>query len=119
MKSSLLIFLSLVLFIQCAQSTPSIKTPPGLQDKKTVSVIKSTQAELTIDGMMCAIGCAASIEKRLNSREGILTAKVDFETKKGKLTYDGSLLTKTEIIDLITAVGLAYSVTDFKMITSE
>ena len=38
--------------------------------------------EMTIEGMVCAMGCAAVIEKKLNKTAGITNAKVDFNSKK-------------------------------------
>lgn len=46
------------------------------------------QADFEIEGMACAMGCAAVIEKKLAGLEGVKEAKVDFETKKAEVIFD-------------------------------
>ena len=45
-------------------------------------------AKLSIDGMMCAIGCASTIEKNLYKTAGIISAQIEFESKTGWVIYD-------------------------------
>ena len=71
---------------------------------------------MNIEGMMCAVGCAATIEKNLNKTEGIKSAKVDFETKKATLTFDAELLNPNEVTQVVLNTGEAYSVTDIELI---
>lgn len=96
------------------ESTPEVKTPPAVKSiEVTASVENPKKAELTIEGMTCAIGCAATIEKKLNTTEGIAEAKVDFEAKKAYVTFDETVLNTLKIKELIEGVGEAYTVTYF------
>ena len=86
----------------CEQKTPNVKVPP-VQAKKTVALAtdKLQQVEMTIEGMMCAIGCAATIEKKLNATEGIATAKVDFDSKKALIAFDSQQLNALQLKEII------------------
>tara|TARA_B100000575_G_scaffold258311_1_gene229816 strand:- start:359 stop:724 length:366 start_codon:yes stop_codon:yes gene_type:complete len=98
------------------------------QDPKTVSVkttaVKTIKAAfqkaqpmtMSIEGMVCAVGCAAMIEKNLNQTAGIKKAKVDFETKKATLIFDSEVLSINEVTQVVLNTGEAYKVKDFKML---
>ena len=60
--------------------------------------------------MTCAIGCAATIEKRLQKTSGIVSAKVDFETNTGWVTYDATMLNLDKISSVVKSTGASYSV---------
>jgi copper chaperone CopZ len=66
--------------------------------------------------MVCAVGCAAMIEKNLNKTNWIKFAKVDFESKKAMLTYDANQLTSNDIIQVVLNTGSDYLVTDLVLI---
>jgi Cu+-exporting ATPase len=76
----------------------------------------SKQITMTIEGMVCAVGCAATIEKNLNKTNGIKLAKVDFETKKAVLTFDAELLSTNDITQVIFDTSSDYLVTDLDLI---
>lgn len=98
------------------------------QDPKTVSVKttavktikvafqKAQPMTMSIEGMVCAVGCAAMIEKNLNQTAGIKKAKVDFETKKATLIFDSEVLSINEVTQVVLNTGEAYKVKDFKML---
>ena len=74
------------------------------------------QITMSIEGMICAAGCAATIEKNLNKTNGIKFAQVDFKPKKAELTYDSDLLTTDNITQIVLNSGSDYFVTDLKLI---
>ena len=98
------------------------------QDPKTVSVktkaVKTIEAAfqkaqpmaMSIEGMVCAVGCAAQIEKNLNQTAGIKKAKVDFETKKATLIFDAEVLSTNEVTQVVLNTGEAYTVKDFQLL---
>ena len=68
------------------------KTPKKITVERTVKAVeapfqKAQSMAMNIEGMVCAIGCAATIEKNLNQTAGIKQAKVDFETQKAILIF--------------------------------
>ena len=98
------------------------------QDPKTV-LVKTTAVKtietafqkaqpmaMSIEGMVCAVGCAALIEKNLNQTAGIKKAKVDFETKKATLIFDAEVLSTNEVTQVVLNTGEAYTVKDFQLL---
>ena len=98
------------------------------QAPKTVTVetttVKTVEAPfkeamlmaMNIEGMVCAAGCAAVIEKNLNQTAGIKEAKVDFETKKATLIFDAKVLSPNEVTQVVRNTGEAYTVKDFQLL---
>jgi len=111
MKSTLLILLTLALGSSCQSKKPETKTPPTQQEEVN-TMVSST---MTIEGMVCAMGCAAVIEKRLNSTPGIAKASVDFPSKKALIEFDDTQISPNGIIDVVKEVGDAYSVSSFSL----
>ena len=60
----------------------------------------SSKTSLRLIGMTCA-SCAAKIEKKLNSLDGVIKASVNLATEKAAIEYDGS---KIKIVDMINAI---------------
>ena len=50
--------------------------------------VSKQATKLSIDGMMCAIGCAATIEKNLSKTAGVVSAQINFESKTGWVIYN-------------------------------
>ncbi len=64
-------------------NTTETTTKKEISENATLAKVK-----FNVEGMTCAVGCAAKIEKSLNNMEGIKTATVDFETKTAIVEYD-------------------------------
>ena len=119
MKIILTLLFALVISISCKQATPQVKTIEDIKSQKVVlnsdNLIKG---ELKITGMTCAIGCAASIEKKLNKTPGVQSAKVDFENAIDQVVFDPTWIKDQELSTVIQEVGSAYKVTDNKRVDS-
>jgi mercuric ion binding protein len=96
------------------RKTSSVKTL--LEQEQKTSFEKTQRMAMDIEGMVCAVGCAAVIEKNLNKTAGIKEAKVDFETKKAILIFDTDVLTPNEVAQVVRNTGEAYTVTDFQLL---
>ena len=72
-----------------------------------------TMATVNIEGMTCAVGCAAMIEKNLAGTSGVKDVTVDFESKAAVITYAPELVDQTELKSVITESGVSgtYEVT--------
>ena len=79
----ILVFFSFGLILSVAQDSQS-------NSKMTVN----------IEGMHCYMGCAKSIESKLNNIYGI-TAVIDFENTLANIEYDSNLLSEAQIIDVV------------------
>ena len=119
MKKNLILLITIVVTISCKQATPEVKTIEITKPQEVVlnsdNLIKS---ELKITGMTCAIGCAATIEKKLNKTPGIQSAKVDFENAIAQIVFDPNWIKDQELTNVIQEVGSAYEVTDNKRVDS-
>jgi Cu+-exporting ATPase len=57
-----------------------------------------------IEGMTCS-SCANSIQKKLNSTDGIVEANINIAAEKGQVNYDGTKIKPEEIIKIVEAIG--------------
>ncbi|MEL0455006.1 heavy metal-associated domain-containing protein [Flavobacteriaceae bacterium SZ-1-7] len=73
-------------------------------------------AEFTIDGMTCAIGCAATIQKKISGMEGVKTATVDFDKKLAMVEYDEAKVTPISLTEAVAQVSDVYKVSDMKTV---
>ncbi len=106
-----------VTFNGCKNNKFSTKELVNYSDPDVEEDFKSPkQIKMNIEGMVCAMGCAATIEKNLNKTNWIKFAKVDFESKKALLTYDASRLTINDITQVVLNTGNDYLVTDLELI---
>lgn len=104
-------------FNGCKNNQFSTKELVNYPDPDVEEAFKSPkQIKMNIEGMICALGCAAMIEKNLNKTNWIKFAKVDFESKKAVLTYDASRLTINDITQVVLNTGNDYLVTDLELI---
>jgi Cu+-exporting ATPase len=123
MKNTLaFILLSTSLSIMaCNNSTsPKVVTVETTQNMNADPLPMAEEAfgKLTIEGMTCAIGCAATIEKNLQKTTGVASATVDFETKIAWVVYDAKHLNMEAISAVVKATGEAYSVTEMERLNS-
>ena len=101
----------------CRNNQFSTKNLVNYSDSEVKVAFKSPkQIKMNIEGMICAVGCAAMIEKNLNKTNWIKLAKVDFESKEAILTYDANRLTTNDITQVVLNTGSNYFVTDLELI---
>ena len=104
-------------FTGCRNNQFSTKNLVNYSDPDVKVPFKSPkQIKMNIEGMICAVGCAAMIEKNLNKTNWIKLAKVDFESKEAILTYDANRLTTSDITQVVLNTGSDYLVTDLELI---
>jgi Cu+-exporting ATPase len=109
------IILSIVFLGGCQNKlTPKVIEVPISQEspKKIEALGEKAYAKLSIEGMTCAIGCAVTIEKKLQRTSGIVSAKVDFESNTGWVTYDATMLNLDGISSVVKSTGASYSVSE-------
>lgn len=63
------------------------------------------KVEFNVEGMTCAVGCAAKIEKSLNNMDGVKTATVDFESKTATVEYDVDQVNPDDLTQRVAANG--------------
>ncbi len=62
-------------------------------------------ANFTIEGMTCAVGCAKTIEGKLNETEGVKEAAVDFESKIATVSFDKTIHNVNSVTTIIEKVA--------------
>lgn len=60
--------------------------------------------DLQIEGMHCG-SCAVGIQMLLSQMEGVKSAEVSYENKKGTVEFDSAKVTKGEIVKAIEELG--------------
>lgn len=115
MKSLLFLFFCILVIVSGCKTTSEQKliTVPTVVEEPTsakASLEEAAYAKMTIEGMVCAIGCAATIEKNLNKTFGIASAKVDFESNTAWVVYDPAELDFDGLTKIVKDTAAAYSV---------
>ena len=89
--------------------------------KKTTVSEDATLAkvEFNIEGMTCAIGCAAKIQKSLGKMDGVKNATVDFESKTAVVEYDVDQVTTNLLAARVVENGDQFKVANFQTATSK
>jgi Cu+-exporting ATPase len=116
-KSLFLLATASTLFISC-KDTASKPLPDNLKatatetQKKNTVAQKPLTANLKIDGMTCAMGCAKTIENKLSRMDGIQKATVDFDKKEAIVNFDAAILSSKDVANAVqaTADGKTYKV---------
>ena len=57
--------------------------------------------EFIIEGMTCAEGCAKGIELSVLKQKGIKSSTVNYDTKRAKVIYDSTKISKEKIIEIV------------------
>ncbi len=57
--------------------------------------------EFVIEGMTCAEGCAKGIELSVLKQKGIKFSSVNYDTKRAKVIFDNTKITKEQIIKIV------------------
>jgi Cu+-exporting ATPase len=100
------------------KTTPEVKTVEV--ETETVKELDPNatyaKAEFTIDGMTCAIGCAATIQKKISKMEGVKSATVDFDRKLAMVEYNEAKITPATLESTVTKVSDTYKVSDMKTV---
>ena len=112
MKRIPILLCCILSFVSCKQKTPEVKTIEVTVPQEVVLSMEAlVKSELQITGMTCAIGCAASIEKKLNATPGVQSATVSFESELAQIVFDPNWIQDQELSTVVQSVGPVYKVT--------
>ncbi|PCJ26344.1 MAG: hypothetical protein COA97_06065 [Flavobacteriales bacterium] len=75
------------------------------QTEEEVSTKNLTIANYAIEGMVCAMGCAGTIEKEVDGMAGVIVSDVDYEAGKAHFEFDESIVSEKEIIAKIEEIA--------------
>jgi len=102
--------LTLILVIGCSE------TKKNVADKKTIATVTKKEkvtpnatSTLSIEGIVCKMGCGASIRKALNDEGGVANCEIDFEEERKvnvlKINYDSTLISQQKMILLLSSIN--------------
>ena len=113
-----LLLITAVIFSCKNETKPEVKTIEiASETSKTLDPNATyAKAEFTIEGMTCAIGCAATIEKKIAKMEGVKSSVVDFDRKLAMVEYDQAKVTPNSLEETVTKVADIYKVSDMKTV---
>lgn len=102
------------------EAKPEVKTieveTTAVSAKKLDPNATYAKAEFTIDGMTCAVGCAATIQKKLGKMDGVKSAIVDFDKRLAMVEYNEATVTPNSLTETVTRVADIYKVKDMKTV---
>lgn len=117
MKNILSLLLVATLTFSCKNEVkPEVKTVKVNSVKELDPNATYAKAEFTIDGMTCAIGCAATIEKKIAKMEGVKSSVVDFDRRLAMVEYDEAKVTPSLLTETVTKIADVYKVSDMKTV---
>lgn len=100
MKNLNYLFLSTVLFVSACNSSTE-----ETAEKTEIKAENVVVADYAIEGMVCAMGCAKTIEEEVLGMNGVAASLVDYETGKAHFEYDKTQLTEAELITKIESLA--------------
>jgi len=118
----LVLSLALLTFIAACKNntTPEVKTvshTTNVVNKKALNPdAEYVKAEFNIEGMTCAMGCAATIQKKLAKMDGVKHAVVNFDKQLAMVEYDKAIVTPSTLKNTVTGVAPVYKVKDMKTV---
>ncbi len=105
LKKITLAFVIFISVVSCKKTEEPKKTELEKNKKTEIAAANAKTTSFEIEGMTCAVGCAATIEKKLSKLEGVGEAKVDFETKTATVTYDITKQSQESLTKIVENVG--------------
>jgi len=97
MKKLLALTIILISIVSINCSTTDVDAIAALNPDK--------QLAIKVDGMVCAMGCANYIEKKVANMDGVSNCTVNFEEGTAKIEFSSEITEQTEIVDLINGIN--------------
>lgn len=121
-KTFAVIMLASIAIVSCKNETETKTTTPEAaiavtpKEKKPIEAANLQTANMAIEGMTCAMGCAKTIEKKLAESEGVEKATVDFDKKLATISFDKTVQNPESLTKIIEGVadGKTYKVVPTK-----
>lgn len=99
-------FISLfTVLIACGGNKENEEEQPSENPTAEVSAENLMMADYKIDGMVCAMGCAKTIEEEIGSIEGVTASFVDFESGKAHFEFDKTIVSENNLISKIESIA--------------
>jgi len=116
-----LLIVLIVLLYSCNQNATSnaVQKKPQVNTEQQKEVHANHVALVTVEGMVCKMGCGGAIRKGLTEMDGISSVEIEYEddrsTQLVKVQYDNNEINGKLISDKIEEINdQQFSVLDFK-----
>jgi len=116
-----LLIVLIVLLYSCNQNTTSnaVQKKPQVKPEQQKEVHANQVALVTVEGMVCKMGCGGAIRKGLTEMDGISSVEIEYEddrsTQLVKVQYDNNEINGKLISDKIEEINdQQFSVLDIK-----
>lgn len=73
------------------------------------SEAETTTVTVYVEGMTCPMGCAAGIDKKFETVEGVVSSETSFDEGTSTITYNPSLITEEQVVQVIVDKGYTAS----------
>jgi copper chaperone CopZ len=95
-----------------SSEAPKTEAKPMVSKEIAAANVDSTRFH--IEGMTCAVGCAKTIETKLNETPGVQKASVNFDKKEAVVAFDKTQQSKKSLKQVVEscADGTTYKVID-------
>lgn len=94
-----------VLTIAFFSLTACKKEVEKTEAKKEIVAANYQTASFAISGMTCEIGCAKTIQSKLNKQSGVADAKVIFTDSLATVKYDANITNASELENFINGIA--------------
>ena len=88
---------------------PSPAVDTVYEEYHVEGTVDKTVAEMSVEGMMCEIGCVAKVRKELLEVPGVASATIDFEKDRqlnvAIVEYDAEVVEAEALVAKVTAIG--------------
>ena len=109
MRISLLFCTVLAFTWMSCGGPPADMVPTVYEETHVEGAMEHTVAEMSVQGMMCEVGCVAKVRKELLEVPGVATATIDFEKGRSvnvaKVEYDPEVVDAETLVAKVTAIG--------------
>ena len=93
---------------------------PSENENVEVSTENLTVADYTVEGMVCAMGCAGTIQEEVAGMTGVVVSTVDYEAGKAHFEFDEGIVSEKEIIAKIEGIADGqYKVSELSEVSAE
>lgn len=108
-KSICLTMVALLYLASCSQTVKTTSNKKQITSSSIKKkVIPNASSVLAIEGMVCKMGCGASIRKSLSENGGVANCEIDFKERKVnflKIKYDSTQVTLQKMMQLLSTIN--------------
>ena len=90
--------------LMAACSGPAAETEAPAEVKTKAAVATNRTSEFSVEGMVCAEGCAGTIREALSELEGVGSCSVDFASGKVEVAYDSNAVSVDRLISTVEGI---------------